>query len=313
VIACLLRDSTSLTAFFKGAAKQISEYDYRAVQAYLRMIGLFMAVLFALIVVLYILSFAREELARIPVLIQVVSCLIIGLAALLTRMMLAERAQVLQAYSRFLTIFQPLPALTASERVHGIGDEKVAALRKRGRDLKGPSREWWGIVEDSLEICTRADGRRGWFILRPVPEILNEERLVWALYNGSYYQAVPAILTALGLLATFIAILQGLAGVRYNPLDTAHPISGIDSLINGLSGKFVTSIVALMLSVAFTLVEKRLCERTLLQAHASLVTHAKEAIPYLSESRILLDIQTSMVRYLEITQASPNEAANTGT
>ena len=74
------------------------------------------------------------------------------------------------------------------------------------------------------------------------------------------------ILTALGLLATFIAILQGLAGVTYNEADPLHPISGIDTLINGLAGKFLSSILALLLSVLFTVIERKISERQVSQA-----------------------------------------------
>jgi hypothetical protein len=112
-----------------------------------------------------------------------------------------------------------------------------------------------------------------------------------SFYNFAFHQSVPGILTALGLLATFVAILMALAGVTYNVNDPIRPVSGIDQLINGLSGKFLSSIIALILSVVFTLFEKKLCERQLREGYDALVKRCRDLFPFLSQSRILLDIQ----------------------
>jgi len=106
---------------------------------------------------------------------------------------------------------------------------------------------------------------------------------------------VPSILTGIGLTLTFVAILLGLLGVHYDKANTVEPISGIDSLINGLSGKFLSSIVALLLSIAFTFVE-RMRLRSLRTSYENLVFTLSEAIPFLSPSRILLDIQRSSAK-----------------
>src|SRR2546421_241 len=59
-----------------------------------------------------------------------------------------------------------------------------------------------------------------------------------------FAHAVPGVLTSLGLLGTFVALLIGLYGLQKN-LDGTW---AIDPLVSNLSGKFVTSIVALALS-----------------------------------------------------------------
>jgi hypothetical protein len=59
---------------------------------------------------------------------------------------------------------------------------------------------------------------------------------------------------------TFIAILFALEGVNVQMKGGAEIVEGIGTLINGLAGKFLSSIVALFLAVSFSIVEKKLCE-----------------------------------------------------
>ena len=98
------------------------------------------------------------------------------------------------------------------------------------------------------------------------------------------------MLTGAGLTLTFIAILWALYGVHYDKANTVDPISGIDVLINGLSGKFLSSIVALLLSILFTLYEKSAARR-LRTRYERMIAAVGEAIPDLPPSRILLDIR----------------------
>jgi hypothetical protein len=91
---------------------------------------------------------------------------------------------------------------------------------------------------------------------RSLREVLPES-LIKSHFNFGKYAAFPGILTGLGLMMTFLAILLALMGVSYNKSNPLEPVHGIDVLINGLSGKFLSSIVALALSVWFTLAERK--------------------------------------------------------
>src|SRR5207342_2449083 len=84
--------------------------------------------------------------------------------------------------------------------------------------------------------------------------------------------------------------LLALAGVHYNNIDTAKPVSGIEGLINVLSGKFLFSIVALLLSVVFTYLEKRVL-RGLRRSYDDLIATGENLLPYLSQTHVLLDLQ----------------------
>ncbi len=71
-------------------------------------------------------------------------------------------------------------------------------------------------------------------------------------FNKQRFVAIPGILTGIGLLFTFLAILIGLLDVKI--LD--NKVNGLEGLIGGLSGKFISSIVALFSATIFLLVEK---------------------------------------------------------
>jgi len=86
-----------------------------------------------------------------------------------------------------------------------------------------------------------------------VESILSKPALVDAHLNADFYNSVPGILTGVGLLMTFVAILDGLSHVTVGANMEVHGISG---LINGLSGKFVSSIVAVGCAVLFVFVER---------------------------------------------------------
>jgi uncharacterized membrane protein len=97
-------------------------------------------------------------------------------------------------------------------------------------------------------------------------------------------------------MATFVAILIALEGLTVQVRGGAEIVGGIGSLINGLAGKFLSSIIALFLAIIFTVIEKKLCERPLETAHENLLRQAMEVIPELSQSRVLLDMHTLSAR-----------------
>jgi hypothetical protein len=69
--------------------------------------------------------------------------------------------------------------------------------------------------------------------------------------NVGFYRQLPSFLIGTGLMFTFLAILIGLSKLHAN----GSQVEGIAGLINGLSGKFVTSIAGLACSNAFTVLE----------------------------------------------------------
>ncbi|MGC4097484.1 MAG: hypothetical protein QM706_10240 [Nitrospira sp.] len=92
---------------------------------------------------------------------------------------------------------------------------------------------------------------------RSAREFFSFESLCAAHLNVHFYRQLPAFMTGMGLMFTFLAILIGLSKLHAN----GSEIDGIQGLINGLSGKFVTSIVGLACANAFSLLENSLWHR----------------------------------------------------
>ena len=184
---------------------------------------------------------------------------------------LYQSSRALRASGSLATTWRDVPAPNIAERAAGLPLETIDQLHMRGSSLTGPPKEWWRVISDSLVEYTSPEGRKGWFLSEPAGRLLPEEDVVGRFYYASLHHAVPGLLTGLGLCATFVAILLALLGVSYDLQDKVEPIKGIDGLINGLSGKFLSSIVALVAAVVFTLSEKFLCERRLSNAYEGLV------------------------------------------
>jgi ABC-type transporter Mla subunit MlaD len=173
---------------------------------------------------------------------------------------------------------------------NGLSLGTLDEIRSRCENLPNTPRRWWRIIEAHVEQYTSPEDVEGWFLTEKSRQVLPYENVVGKHFHSAIFNAVPGLLTAAGLTLTFVAILFALYGVHYDKANTVNPISGIDTLINGLSGKFLSSIVALLLSILFTLLEKQLV-RWLRARYEQLIVTLSDAIPYLPPSRVLLDIQ----------------------
>jgi dsDNA-binding SOS-regulon protein len=96
-------------------------------------------------------------------------------------------------------------------------------------------------------------------------------------------------LTGVGLLFTFVAILVALLEVKV----TDGQVTGVNLLISGLSGKFLSSIVALLCATAFVIFEKRQFHR-LQVSHIKLSSTLDRVVPQLSATQVLVDISDSI-------------------
>jgi len=89
-----------------------------------------------------------------------------------------------------------------------------------------------------------------------------------------YVAQIPSLLTGFGLLMTFVAICLGLSRLHAD----GTTISGVQGLVNGLAGKFLTSIVALVCANVFVLLERPAVGR-LLARHREFVALLDESFP----------------------------------
>ena len=100
------------------------------------------------------------------------------------------------------------------------------------------------------------------FSTKRAEDVFTQEALFAHRVNLSFYSQFPSLVTGLGLMLTFLALFVGLGKLHAQ----GSEIVGIQGLINGLAGKFLTSIVGLMVANLFTFIEKPQIAR-LMSAH----------------------------------------------
>ncbi len=104
------------------------------------------------------------------------------------------------------------------------------------------------------------------FSTRRAEEIFTQDTLLSHRVNLAFYSQLPSLVTGIGLLLTFLALFIGLSKLHAE----GHEIVGIQGLINGLAGKFLTSIVGLIAANLFTLIEKPMVFRLMNEHHSFL-------------------------------------------
>ena len=222
--------------------------------------------------------------------------------------MLAESRSVRRDIRSLQSLISQFPPLTPETRHTGLQLNTVEAVRSSSSSKPRTVRRLWNEVELSLEPYGGSGETEGWFSVRPVGELFSQDVVVDSGYHSSFHQTVPSILTALGLMTTFIAILLALEGVNVQLRGGAEIVEGIGGLINGLAGKFLSSIIALLLAVTFTLFEKA-TERRLQSAYDDLIRTAGQTIPVLSPFRVQLDVHALAVRRTEMLDGFYTEMA----
>lgn len=142
------------------------------------------------------------------------------------------------------------------------------------------------LMRDDLDLSKAWSQYRNTLLLEPVAwfqeprifstahseEFFTFERLFSRRVHQAWYSHVPSFVTGISLLFTFIALLIGLSHLHADE----HGVQGLQGLINGLAGKFLTSIVGLICANLFSLIEKRLLHQ-LVTVHQDLV-HAIESL-----------------------------------
>lgn len=103
--------------------------------------------------------------------------------------------------------------------------------------------------------------------------------------NRDWYSSFPGVITGLGLLFTFLAILVALLNVDV----VEGQVKGVDLLIRGLSGKFISSIVALACATVFVIFEKNRFHK-IDGTRSKLASLLDRRIAQLSATQVLVDI-----------------------
>lgn len=171
------------------------------------------------------------------------------------------------------------------EGLHGSVIEKLRDYFQKVSALKGA----WISLENHLIYRKIRDGvdDRIW-VAESAESVFNEDAVLEPNFNKRFFLAIPGIVTGTGLLFTFLAILVALFGVSINP--QTRQVVGLEGLIGGLSGKFVSSVAALFSATIFLLAEKTIFHR-LDTRRKQLVDAIDNLIPRLSPLQLLVEIQ----------------------
>jgi len=195
----------------------------------------------------------------------------------------ARRAEAIRS------ALEPL-SRSESAKTNGLSLNEYDRIVAAVSGLPEVDRRWWPTIERAVEVYVSPNVAPGAetsarFVIVPPDELVHSDHLAHD-YRGTRFRAMPGILTALGLLGTFMALLIGLAGLTPD----AKGVYELSSLIGNLSGKFVTSILALLLSVVLLALEIW-AQGKLERSKLAVVEAVENMLPYLSPSRVFLDIQ----------------------
>ena len=120
------------------------------------------------------------------------------------------------------------------------------------------------------------------FSTKGAENVLTQEALMANRVNLPFYSQFPSLVTGMGLLLTFLALFVGLGKLHAE----GSEIVGIQGLINGLAGKFLTSIVGLIVANLFTFIEKPMVSR-LMHAHHTFLGLIDQLFPRKTMEQIL--------------------------
>ena len=137
-----------------------------------------------------------------------------------------------------------------------------------------------GLFEGYLENV-RDQEEKG-VVISDIEDTINEEALSVSSWRGVILQ-ISGILTALGLLGTFLGLVTGISSVSFSSADAT--MESIENLLSGIATAFYTSIAGVILSILFNILYRtiwnillRECELFTAQFHASIQPSAEEQI-----------------------------------
>jgi hypothetical protein len=237
------------------------------------------------------LDIAKQLYEALNPLMRIACGLLIVLAFSLSAWMWWESRKTVITLRAFRAVFFAVSPLDRTDYRRGLAHSTIEELRGKYDDLPADVKDLWDSIDQHVERYTSPEGAEGWFLTLPPRAILTEEAVVGRYYHGSFHQAVPGLLTAIGLLLTFVSILLALVKVHVEGGQGAEIVTGTNELINGLSAKFISSILGLLLSIAFVFAERKGCERRITREYEQLTNRIADVMPVLTPTRIQLDIQ----------------------
>lgn len=207
--------------------------------------------------------------------------------------MIWQAIKVHKANRVILKILDSVSDASPEERIDGLPLNRITQLRSGFQQSNQHAQDWWNSIEGSLLPLSSSTSitEDRWFASHSAKDLFAAEEL-FDDYADASHQAVPGILTALGLLGTFTALLLGLADLRY----TDKAVLGLSDLINALSGKFFTSVLALASSLIFVLAERFLFATEFDKLYSKICGRFDRVFPCLTQERVLIDIRKEALK-----------------
>jgi hypothetical protein len=147
----------------------------------------------------------------------------------------------------------------------------------------------WDIFAAQLVMRSDATGIERFWTSESAATVFNEPSVLETRLNRHFYTAIPGLVTGVGLLCTFVVILFALLDVKLGG-PTSKQFTGLDKLVSGLSGKFLSSIAALLAATLFVPCEKWLLH-TLTKSLRELITTLDALVPRLTPAHLLDEIR----------------------
>jgi hypothetical protein len=163
----------------------------------------------------------------------------------------------------------------------------LSQLENLKRQFQGvaPLETCWTQLQSKVIRRVGINNEDEYWLSASPSDLLTSATLTDRYVNREFYQAIPGILTGTGLLFTFIAILLALLHVRL----VGNRVEGMALLIEGLSGKFVSSIAALFAATFFVVFEK-VQMHTLDRSSRDVADAVSSVIPVLTPTHLLIDL-----------------------
>lgn len=144
-----------------------------------------------------------------------------------------------------------------------IAENKQNKEHKSWNDLRFLGGKLQGTWQDFLQNAELRDAHGE---SCDVSRFINEETVIDAAGNPRLAEITPGLCTSLGILGTFLGLVQGLSGLTLSAADTTALLGAMDQLIGGMSTAFLTSIAGVVASMAFNLLSSHTvhkCQRSI--------------------------------------------------
>ncbi len=148
-----------------------------------------------------------------------------------------------------------------------------------------PLQQAWRGFQRQVLVVRKPSGDDQIYSSDSADNAFNESVVIDSRLNRNFYSSLPGLVTGVGLLLTFIAILFALNDLQI----TNERVEGVNNLVTGLSGKFVSSVAALFAASLFLLFEKPLLHK-IENSRRNLVAAIDAVVPRRTANSILSDL-----------------------